>query len=466
MDTIWLPKLPEGEGPKYLALTRALRDAIRRGELAEGAQLPTVRELAWQLSVTPGTVSRAYQIATQEGLLEATVGRGTFVASRRPRLGPTQPLFIERDTVSGDGRVDMRSPQLPEVGQAEAISAALRRMADQVGVDWLGYTSQNSEAPLRHAVCDWIADRNLGPISGQDMMLTHGGQSGIGLILDCCLRGDRPVVLTEDLAYPGFRYAARLARGEVVGIEMDTEGMRPDALEAACRKYGPQVLCLTPESQNPTTACMSLKRREEIVEIARRYDLQVIEDECYFSATAGLPALRAMAPERVWYVGSLSKSLSAALRFGYVVCPTGMGETGRLAAQHGFFALSRAVSTLCLDLLTSGAAQDIRAAIQAEFSERLRMVVEALHAFHPHWQKGLPFVWLPLPQGWRPSTFARMAEEEGVLLRSADEYALIHGRAPSAVRLALPGNIARQQMAAGVAALAHLLARPPSDMAV
>ncbi|MBP9951019.1 MAG: PLP-dependent aminotransferase family protein [Cypionkella sp.] len=466
MDTIWVPILPEGEGPKYLALTRTLRDAIRRGDLPEGAQLPTVRELAWQLSVTPGTVSRAYQIATQEGLLEATVGRGTFVASRRPRLGPTQPLFVERETVAGDERVDMRSPQLPEVGQAEAISAALGRIADQVGMDWLGYTTQRSEAPLRQAVCEWICDRALGEISAQDLMLTHGGQSGIRLILDCCLRGDRPVVLTEDLAYPGFRYAARLARAEVVGIEMDTEGMRPDALEAACRKYGPQVLCLTPESQNPTTARMSLERRQAIVDIARRHDLQVIEDECYFSAAAKLPSLRAMAPERVWYVGSLSKSLSAALRFGYVVCPAGMGDTGRLAAQHGFFALSRAVSSLCLDLLTTGAAQDIHAAIQAEFSERLRMIVEQLQAFQPHWQEGLPFVWLPLPQGWRPSTFARMAEEEGVLLRSADEYALIHGRAPSAVRLALPGNIARQKMAAGVTALAYLLPRPPSDMAV
>ncbi len=194
MDTIWVPILPEGEGPKYLALTRTLRDAIRRGDLPEGAQLPTVRELAWQLSVTPGTVSRAYQIATQEGLLEATVGRGTFVASRRPRLGPTQPLFVERETVAGDERVDMRSPQLPEVGQAEAISAALGRIADQVGMDWLGYTTQRSEAPLRQAVCEWICDRALGEISAQDLMLTHGGQSGIRLILDCCLRGDRPVV--------------------------------------------------------------------------------------------------------------------------------------------------------------------------------------------------------------------------------------------------------------------------------
>ena len=77
MDTIWQPVLMAKEGPKYLALVRALRAAIRVGDLAEGEQLPTVRDLAWRLSVTPGTVSRAYQIATQEGLLRATVGRGT-----------------------------------------------------------------------------------------------------------------------------------------------------------------------------------------------------------------------------------------------------------------------------------------------------------------------------------------------------------------------------------------------------
>ena len=82
-------------------------------------------------------------------------------------------------------------------------------------------------------------------------MLTHGGQSGIGLMLDCCLRGDRPVVLIEDLAYPGFRYAARAARAEVVGIELDDEGIRPDALEAACKRYGAQVLCLTPKRAKP-----------------------------------------------------------------------------------------------------------------------------------------------------------------------------------------------------------------------
>ena len=466
MDTIWRPDLTQDGGPKYLALARALREAIRVGELPEGAQLPTVRDLAWRLSVTPGTVSRAYQIATQEGLLQATVGRGTFVAARTPQLGPKVPIFIERNVRTIVGRIDLRSPSLPDMGQAQAIAEALRRVSLQNATDWLDYPSQAQELPLREAVCDWLDERVLGAIGSQDIMLTHGGQNGIGLILDCCLRGDKPVVLTEDLSYPGFRYAARASRAEVIGVELDAEGVVPDALEAACRRHGPQVLCLTPAAQNPTTAQMSEARKAAIVSIARRYNLQVVEDECYPSAASDAPTLRALAPERVWYMGSLSKTVSAALRFGYVVCPTGLGEMGRLTAQHSYFALSRVVGSLCLDLFTSGQAAQIRDRVMAEYSDRLQIVVNRLGAFDLSWQAGLPFVWLRLPHGWRASTFATAAEEAGVLMRQADQYAMVHGRAPNAVRLAVACALPRAELQRGVDILAGLLARPPSDMAV
>ncbi|MDZ7909871.1 MAG: GntR family transcriptional regulator [Gemmobacter sp.] len=139
-DTNWQPELNLYPGPKYLALTRALREAIRAGELPPGTQLPTVRDLAWGLHVTPGTVSRAYQLATQEGLLAATVGRGTFVAARAPRLGPTQSLFQERDLQSEPWLVDLRSPQLPDVGQADAFRAALAAdLAAGLDAGWLDY---------------------------------------------------------------------------------------------------------------------------------------------------------------------------------------------------------------------------------------------------------------------------------------------------------------------------------------
>jgi DNA-binding transcriptional MocR family regulator len=465
-DTSWAPSLSQFPGPKYLALSRALREAIRIGELPPNSQLPTVRDLAWRLHLTPGTVARAYQLATQEGLLAATVGRGTFVAAQSPRLGPTQALYTERISGGNTGITDLRPPQVPEVGQAEAFRAALLAMAGTTGQGWLDYTSQMGEAALRAEIVTWMGDRILGPIVPEDVTLTHGGQSAISLIFDCCLRGERPVVLIEELAYPGFRYAARAARGEVVPVEIDEHGIVPEALEAACRRHGAQILCLTPEAQNPTTGRMPIRRRQKIAEIARGYDLQVLEDDCYSVAESDIPSLRALAPERVWLVGSVSKTISAALRFGYVICPTGMGEAGRLTAQHGFFALSRPVADLMLHLFRSGAAAAIRTRAQAEFAERLQVLVNHLGAYDLGWQPGVPFVWLRLPQGWRASTFLRMAEGKGLLVRSADEYAVVHGRAPNAIRIAISGTLPRPEFEAAMRTLAELLARPPSSLLV
>jgi DNA-binding transcriptional MocR family regulator len=465
-DTNWQPDLTQFPGPKYLGLSRALREAIRAGDLPEGTQLPTVRDLAWRLHLTPGTVARAYQLATQEGLLAATVGRGTFVAAQSPRLGPTQPLYLERITGGATGLVDLRPPQVPEVGQLAAFRAALEAMTEGLGAGWLDYTSQRGEAPLRAEIVRWVGDRQLGPVGPEDVLLANGGQNALGLILDCCLRGERPVVLIEELAYPGFRYAARAARAEVVPIEMDGEGILPQALEAACRRHGAQVLCLTTEAQNPTNGRMSVTRRSEIAEIARRYDLQVIEDDCYSVAESDLPALRALAPERVWHVGSLSKTVTSALRFGWVICPTGMGDSGRLVAQHNFFALSRPVTELCLHIFATGAAETIRTRVKAEFATRLQVMVNRLGAFDLRWQPGVPFVWLHMPQGWRASAFTRAAEAEGVLVRPADEYALVGGRAPNAVRLAVAGNLPRETFDDAVEKLARLLRNPPAGLSV
>ena len=135
------------------------------------------------------------------------------------------------------------------------------------------FASQSGEAPLRAEIVTWMGDRILGQIGPEDVALTHGGQNAIHLIFDCCLRGERPVVLIEELAYPGFRYAARAARAEVVPVEIDAFGIVPEALEAACQRYGAQVLCLTTEAQNPTTGRMPVKRRQEIAEIARAGDI-------------------------------------------------------------------------------------------------------------------------------------------------------------------------------------------------
>ena len=466
-DTRWAPDLAQHAGPKYLSLVRALRDAVRGGELLPGVQLPTVRDLAWRIGVTPGTVARAYQIATQEGLVEAAVGRGTFVATRSRRLGPTEPLYNQPLTdPNGAGVIDLRSPHLPDVGQTSALARAMFKAAEAVGRHYLEYPGLRRDRYCREAALEWFSCCRLGPIDADDLVLSHGGQNGINIVLQCCLRGDRPVVLAEELAYPGFRHAARLNRAELVPIKLDDEGMVPEALDAACRRHGGQVVCITTEAQNPTTARMGLQRRAEIVAVARAHDLQILEDDCYTAPSSGLPSLRELAPERCWHVSSLSKTISAGMRFGVVVCPVGMGEAGRLAAQHSYFGLARPVTDIITELLRSGEAMALRQSAQEVMTRRQQIALETLAGHDVAWQPGLSFLWLRLPVGWRASTFTRMAEAEGILLRSADEYALVDGHAPSAVRIAIAGGVNEERFSAAIERLACLLDNPPGDLPV
>lgn len=468
-DTSWRPNLAQSAGPKYLSLVRALRDGVRRGDLAPGVKLPTVRDLAWRLGVTPGTVARAYQIATQEGLLEAAVGRGTFVSTQSRRLGPTEPLYRQplTDPEDNDGVVDLRSPQLPDVGQTAALAQAMADSAQQVAQSWLEYPGLRRDRYCREAVIGWFADYTMFPhIDADDLVLTLGGQNGINVVLQCCLRGDRPVVLCEELAYPGFRHAARLNRAEVVPVSLDSEGMVPEALDAACRRFGGQVVCVTPDAQNPTTVRMGMERRRAIVEVARRHDLQIIEDDCFTAPVSGLDSLREIAPERTWHVTSLSKTISAGMRFGIVVAPQGMGEAGRLTAQHSYFGLPRPVTDIATRLFLSGDAMRLRHGAQHEMGRRLERLVQSFGNYDLSWQPGLSFVWLKLPIGWRASTFARMAEAEGVLLRSADEYVLQDGHAPNAVRIAIAGGVPEERFQRAVDRLKRLLDAPPADLPV
>lgn len=518
MVTNWLPDLRGHEGPKFRALATALREDARTGVLPPGTRLPPVRDLAWRLKVTPGTVARAYQVAAQEGVIESHVGRGSFIAASRPRLGPLQPMITaEREALGETGPVDLRTPQMPDVGQVEAIREAMVRTAARLGPEVLDYPSLTRDRPCREALLGWFSapgiGRDLGPVGADDITLTHGGQNAMGLVMQICLTGERPRILAEALAYPGLRHAARLNRAEIVPVAMDDEGMIPEALDRAARSTGARLICLSPTTQNPTVARMGLARRAQIVEIARRHDLQIMEDDCFAGLYgtgpdgAPVPSLRALAPERGWHIGSLSKTLSAGLRFGWIVCPAGMGDAGRLAAQHSYFGLSLPVSGTVTELLTSGEALRLCLESQCIIDDRVALAVSVLgkpqdaqgaggqaqaapggrDGWRLMWQPGVPFLWLQLPTGWRGSTFAQRAAAQGVVIRSADEFVTMGplggpvggggtsaGTAggagpqglPNAVRIALACGIPRDRLEAALIRLARLLEDPPGDLPV
>ncbi|MEM6656730.1 MAG: PLP-dependent aminotransferase family protein [Pseudomonadota bacterium] len=467
MDTIWPEKLPKSKGPKYTLVAETIRKAIENKTLDVGVKLPPVRELAYRLQITPGTVARAYTILTDEGLVQAEVGRGTFVAPpKSPLLDDVwaRQLYLRED--AHDTNVSLFSPRLADVGQVALIRECLQEVAKADPRLFLNYPTRDAYQPMRQAVVDWLADLPLGALSHDDIVLTHGGQNGLCLVFQTILHGPRPVVLVEDLSYAGFRRAGDLMRAEVMGIRMDKWGIDPAAMDHVMRQTAVQAVCVSPEVQNPTGVHTPLERRKEVVEVARRYNVQIVEDDCYRMGDAREPSYRALAPERGWHVSSISKILTPALRVGFAIAPRDRSADLRRSAEYGYFGLAQPLAELTRLLLsdprTRGLARDVR----SRMGEYVRVAVNALGGFDLNWAPDVPFVWLNLPSGWRSAAFSRAAEREGIQLRSADEFALRDGRAPNAVRIAVNGHVSLEKFEDALLRLRTLLDNPPEQISV
>jgi DNA-binding transcriptional MocR family regulator len=243
---------------------------------------------------------------------------------------------------------------------------------------------------------------------------------------------------------------------------MDDEGIIPEALIEAYRTHGGQVLLTAAEVHSPTTIKTSYRRKKAIVAIAERFGLTIIEDDCHTTAPTEVPGYRALLPGQSYFLSSLTKSVSGALRFGFVVAPAGKGKELRQIAQSSFYGVAQPILDICTDLLTSGEAARIRDEVLAQTANRVRLAVNKLGRWDLCWREDAPFVWLQLPTGWRASSFAIACEKRGVTIRPADEFALSDGMAPNAVRLAVNTCMAQDQYLAALDHMDDLLGNPTS----
>ncbi|WP_170480491.1 PLP-dependent aminotransferase family protein [Ruegeria arenilitoris] len=467
MDTIWPESLPRAKGAKYTLVADTIRKAIENKTLEVGAKLPPVRELAYRLRITPGTVARAYTILTDEGLLLAEVGRGTFVAPpKSPILDDVWSRQLHLLEEKNENHVSLFSPHLADVGQVALIRECLQKVAKADPWLFLNYPTRDAYKPMRQVVAEWLSDLPLGALTHDDIVLTHGGQNGLCLVFQTILQGAKPVVLVEDLSYAGFRRAGELMRAEVIGIRMDKWGVDPDAMDHVLRQTPAQAVCVSPEVQNPTGLHTPLERRKEIVEVARRHNVQIVEDDCYRMGEAREPSFRALAPERGWHVSSISKILTPALRIGFAIAPRERSADLRRSAEYGYFGLAQPLAELTRLLLSDPRTREVASDVRKRMGEYVRVAVNVLGGFDLNWAPDVPFLWLNLPAGWRSAAFSRAAEREGIQLRSADEFALRDGRAPNAVRIAINGHVSLNRFENAMVRLRTLLDNPPEQISV
>ncbi|PWJ13310.1 PLP-dependent aminotransferase family protein [Jannaschia seohaensis] len=458
---------------KYIVLEGAVRAAIDRGDLPPGTRLPPVRDLAWKIGVTPGTVARAYSRLTEAGVLTAEVGRGTYVAEPSAPApiyaefqAPLEVDAVAHGTGGDNWAVNMLSPHLPSVGQGALIRRLMGEIAQDPPSGLMHYPHFAGERPAREAAAAFLAHPMLGPVAPDDITLSHGGQQAIALVLQTVLRGRRPAVLLEELAYPGFRRMAEVLRADVIDVAIDDQGVVPEALLAAARGADAQILCVSPDVQNPTCTEMPLARREALVAAARSADIQILEDDCYRMGEATLPSLRSLAPERVWHVSSIAKTITPALRLGFALAPPGRQLSLRRAAEYNSFGLATPISDLAARLLIHPDLPGLMDELRATVGRYIADAREILDGHALTARDDVSFLWLQLPRGWRASSFCRAAEEIGVKLRAAEEYASREANAPHAVRFAVNTGVTPESWRAALTRLRGLLDHPPEGLGV
>lgn len=403
-----------------------MEGAIRAGALGPGQPLPTVRDLATALDVSPSTVAAAYRELRWRGLAAGAGRRGTRVNARPPlsHLPLTTP----------DGVVDLRTggpdpdllPDLPSPDRLGAHDRARRQYG----------------AP---PVAPELAEVARGQLAGDGIDATHlavvgGALDGVERVLGAWLRpGDR--VAVED---PGYTAAIDLLTGlglELVPVALDDRGARPDRLAAALHQGAAAVL-LTPRAQNPTGTAWDADRAAELREVLAGYpDLLVVEDD-HAGPAAGAPALTSCRDRPRWAtIRSVSKWLSPDLRVAILAGdPTTVARVeGRQALGTGW--VSYLLQQVVADLWSDPSVADVLARAAATYGRRRIALQRALadHGLVATGSSGLT-TWVPvadetgvvgglLERGWAVSPGARfrIASPPGIRIACA---ALEPDRAP------------------------------------
>ena len=469
--TKWESDLSRAGRSKYKALASAIREGIVSGQMKAGHKLPPVRELAFQVEMTPGTVARAYKLLIDEGRLEAGVGRGTFVAGGAAVDGPeksTAPVLHD-PVIDVSVLAHLLSPRMPDVGQTDMIRAAMTRFVAQTdSASLLQYPDRKSDYAARSAFAQTMDLDHTGSFSTDDVVVSHGGQNGVVAVLQTILRGSGPEIAVDELSYVGFRSAAQLTRAGLVGIPWDNDGPMVSALEAAIKEKGIQAYCASAEVCNPTVQTTTVERRQEVARLAERYGLHVIDDDCYRLMRTEYtgPSYRALLPEQGWYVTSPSKSISPVLRIGFVIAPQGWGAALVRTATFESFGVSRVVTDIYADMMGNPDLAAVLEKTKARVRKDIRAAVNILGGFQMRWDVSVPFFWLELPPGWRVGEFCQAAVAAGVLVKSADDFALRDGRSVHAVRVAVNGQVPHEKFEEAMHILLRLLQNPPDRLII
>lgn len=462
--------------PLYRQIVEQVLAQIADGRLPHGTLLPPERTLAAHLQVNRSTIVSAYQDLVATGLVEARVGRGTWISeAENPAPLPLSwsTLFsptLDRLQLSGQGDF-LGAVQLPGYRttsstrqQPRSISLATgtpdpalfpvarfrqaldQAISDDTG-DLFGYGLVQGVQALRTELVTWMARRGIRS-TPERVVVLHGSQQGLDLLTRLFIEpGDAVVVETP--TYLGALQVFRGAGARLLPITLDDEGPRIDLLAQLLSRHRPKFIYTLPTFQNPTGVTMSRQRRHALLDLAARHGIPIVEDDAYgelsYDAGATPPPPLATLDQHnlVIYVGTMSKVLLPGIRLGWLSAPPPVAEAIGIIRQtmdlHPNGPMQQALSIFLARGWLDEHLMLLRPAIRAR-RDRLLAALEALAPPGMTWNTpmGGNFVWARLPNELRATSLAIEAARQGVAFIAGEAFSPTGGER-DALRLNFAG---------------------------
>lgn len=394
-------------GKSAADIFESIRALVQNGQLPPGAALPTVRDLALQLTVNRNTVAAAYQRLVTAGIAVTRGRHGTFIRERQaPGEQEGSPFDSPlTDVASGNPAPDLLPDPLQYLNR-EAYSTRL-----------YGEAVINPE--LEALAIDWFRDDCANPY---EVNITHGAVDAIErLLITHLVTGDK--VAIEDPCFLGSINTLRLKGFQILPVTVDERGMRPEALAQALAEGARAVIC-TPRAHNPTGCSVDAARAKVLKKLlAQHPNLLIIEDD-HFALLANTPCHSLVSPtNRCWaMVRSVSKCYGPDLRIAFVASDPETSQRLRMRLASGTTWVSHILQNIVFNLLRSKDVKKIVAAARNSYTEKRTRLIHALE------KKGIAVqsqadglnVWVSLAAS-TASVTERMAQR-GWLVRNGEGF--------------------------------------------
>jgi DNA-binding transcriptional MocR family regulator len=433
--------------PLFRRIVTLVEEGIARGRVPAGFRLPPERELAAVLAVSRATVVHAYRELESRGLVRGYVGRGTFVSARPDAasapfawrgkmaasvLQSTDTTVRDLVRAASDPSVVSLAAGVPALDcfPAAAFQRALNAvLATHAAAAW---SHGPTEGMPRFR--DVLAERFGG--GPEHILVVAGAQQGLDLLARCLIdRGD--AVIIDRPGYLGAIQTFRNAGARIVGWDINRADV--DELEELLLRYRPKLLYTNPTNQNPTGVTLSIRARRELLELAARYRVPIVEDDTYrelgITGPPPPPSLFTLdeGHEVVIRINSFSKMLAPGLRLGWISAVQPIVDQLALIKQVVDPHTQNLSQMVVCELVANRTMDAHLTTLRGEHKRRRDAMVQALRQHVPaaHLRFRIPdggmYLWCDLPSGVRARGVQDAALRDSVMVLTGDPFYVDRG---------------------------------------